>query len=79
MPNYKQCRIERDGMAIVCWVPDMFAMSGKSVELKSESEWQDKWKIAVVYDETSDEQLLIDQKTEIRSFRDAVSIHEETI
>ena len=43
---YKQCKMKKDNYIYVAWIPEKFAVSGKTINLKKDDgEWDEGWYI----------------------------------
>lgn len=55
--NYSQCKLQKDDLVQVSWIPNRFALVGKPVRLRDDGVWVDGWIVVEVWQTISEDQL----------------------
>lgn len=57
---YKQCKLKKGNLHTTTYLPIEFAIKGRVVKIRpdAQSEWQDGWKVDVVYNGTTTDRYL---------------------
>lgn len=56
------------------FIPSNLAKEGKIVKIKKESEWDDGWKVAAVYEREVDEEYVLERSQDYKRTRKASDI-----
>lgn len=46
--NYIQCRLQKENLQTVSWIPERFAVLDKIIKIKRNEEWDNGWKVTLV-------------------------------
>ena len=55
--QYRHCLLRRGNVETYVWIPSSLARAGALLKLKERGQWQDGWRIAQVFGETSGNRL----------------------
>lgn len=69
--KYKQCRLKRGTSETTSWIPEKYAVPGKTLKLKEGNVWVDGWTVEWASEESRPEELLPDYHAEIKGHRKA--------
>ena len=76
--KYKQCELKKGSLTEVAWIPAVKAIKGKSLRIKMDGEWQDKWVVMKIYDCTLDEDMVLANSLDYRNQRKASDIDRQS-
>lgn len=71
---YRQCKLNKNGMIRVAWVPEKFAKRGRYVCIKTDGEWSDGWHVEEVYSMRMSHNDLIERSQDYKHQRKASDI-----
>lgn len=74
MNYYKQCLLKKKSRPLIAWLPEQFAKHKKVLELKNDDQWENGWKVEVVYKIRLSEEQLRERSQDYKHTREASDI-----